>query len=95
MRPKHIPQRKCISCNSRISQSDLVRIAVSSEGLLVIGTQSKKLGRGSYLCKSPDCWGAMIKGDRIAKTLRIPFRDQMREQLNEYFHSMSQQSLNS
>ena len=93
MKLKHIPQRRCISCGSRSSQSELLRISVGSNGLLLMGLQSKQLGRGSYLCKNPDCWDTVIKGDRLARALRVQLKNEMRAQLIEYFHSLSSGSL--
>ena len=50
---KHIPERTCAACRTKMAQSDLYRIRKTPQGWTM--DQSVKVGRSAYLCSSPYC----------------------------------------
>jgi predicted RNA-binding protein YlxR (DUF448 family) len=69
-RPKHIPQRMCISCRERSAKRTLVRIVRTPEGTVEIDPTGKRNGRGAYLCDDPACWARALKTGSLAHALK-------------------------
>ena len=68
-------------CRKVKAKRELVRLVRSSEGNVEVDTAGKKAGRGAYLCRTPECWEAGFKGDRLEHALRISLTRDKREQL--------------
>jgi predicted RNA-binding protein YlxR (DUF448 family) len=71
---KLIPKRTCIGCGEKKSKSQLVRLIVSQDRVLVapIGERS---GRGAYLCRknaraSQNCLGLAKEKNAFKKAFR-------------------------
>ncbi|MBN2030953.1 YlxR family protein [bacterium] len=47
--------RQCISCRTRKSKKDLLRIVRSPSGHVELDRQQNKMGRGLYLCFQASC----------------------------------------
>jgi predicted RNA-binding protein YlxR (DUF448 family) len=69
-RPKHIPQRMCVSCRERSAKRTLVRIVRTPEGTIEVDPTGKRNGRGAYLCDDPACWGRALKSGSLAHALK-------------------------
>src|SRR5262245_63809465 len=69
-RPKHVPQRMCISCRERSAKRALVRIVRTPEGTVEIDPTGKRNGRGAYLCDDPACWARVLKSGLLAQALK-------------------------
>ena len=46
----HIPQRRCMACNTQREKQDLIRIVRTPENKIVIDNTYKQNGRGAYIC---------------------------------------------
>jgi len=47
-----------MGCGTRDDQDQLIRLALTDEGRLIV--DNKKKGRGGYLHRSPECWRAFV-----------------------------------
>ena len=74
-RPKHIPQRMCISCRERSAKRTLFRIVRTPEGSVEIDATGKMNGRGAYLCDDPACWRRALSSNALARALKIELPD--------------------
>jgi uncharacterized protein len=70
-RPKHVPQRMCISCRERSAKRTLVRIVRTPEGAVEVDPTGKRNGRGAYLCDDPSCWARALKTGSLAQALKM------------------------
>jgi predicted RNA-binding protein YlxR (DUF448 family) len=70
-RPKHVPQRMCVSCRERDSKRTLTRIVRTPDGEVAIDPSGRQSGRGSYLCDNPGCWEKAIRGGLLTRALNI------------------------
>ena len=61
--------RTCIACNSKKNKYELLRIAYTKNNEISIDRDSKKEGRGIYLCYKPECLDKAIKTKKIEKKL--------------------------
>jgi len=52
-RAKHVPERTCAACRTKMAQSDLYRIRKTPDGWTM--DSSVTVGRSAYLCSSPYC----------------------------------------
>jgi uncharacterized protein len=69
-RPKHTPQRMCISCRERSAKRTLVRMVRTPEGTVEVDPTGKRNGRGAYLCDDPACWARALKSGSLAQALK-------------------------
>lgn len=70
-RPKHIPQRLCISCRASTPKRGLIRLVRTAEGRVVVDTTGKLNGRGAYVCAEPQCWHNVLERNTLASALRL------------------------
>jgi predicted RNA-binding protein YlxR (DUF448 family) len=63
----HVPVRTCISCGAKRSKKEFFRLIFDSEGRLALDVDGKGQGRGSYVCKKPDCLKKLGTGDHLKK----------------------------
>ena len=77
MRPRHIPVRTCVTCQTRKPQSELVRLVKDAEGGILVSPPRDVPGRGVYLCREQKCWVEGIEKGRIARAIRgsVPSTD--------------------
>lgn len=69
LKPKKIPQRRCIGCGERFDKSALIRIVRTPEGDIVLDRTGKRSGRGAYLCHRVECLRRAKKANRLAQNL--------------------------
>ena len=65
------PQRTCVACRQVKDKRELTRIVRMPDGKVSIDPRGKLDGRGAYICASPDCWQACLKGNRLDYVLKI------------------------
>jgi hypothetical protein len=70
-RPKHVPQRTCLSCRTTQSKRALLRLVRTADGRVEIDPTGKRNGRGAYLCLNRDCWELALKRRSIERALRL------------------------
>jgi predicted RNA-binding protein YlxR (DUF448 family) len=83
-RPKHVPQRMCISCRERSAKRTLIRIVRSPEGEVAVDLTGKKNGRGAYLCDDPACWRRALSNDSLSRALKIELPPEAVERLSQH-----------
>ena len=75
------PQRTCIGCRRKNNQECFLRISRNPSGELGLSQGKNRSGRGAYLCPEATCIDAALKGERLARALRSPVRQEEKEQL--------------
>ena len=70
-KPKHIPQRTCITCRRTETKRGLLRIVRGPDGRVGLDPSGKRAGRGAYLCHNPACWQQALKRGSLERALRI------------------------
>ncbi len=83
-RPKHVPQRMCISCREHSAKRTLIRIVRTPDGTIDVDPTGKRNGRGAYLCDDPACWKRALAGDGLARALKTSIDDQTTNALQSY-----------
>jgi predicted RNA-binding protein YlxR (DUF448 family) len=67
---KHVPQRTCVACRRVRAKRDLVRLARTPSGEVIVDASGKAEGRGAYICPDPACWEKALKEKQLERTLR-------------------------
>lgn len=49
------PTRMCAVCRERKLKNDLIRVAKTSEGEILLDAAGRAFGRGVYICKNQEC----------------------------------------
>lgn len=65
-------------------KEELVRLVKTSDNLVEVDIHGRKPGRGSYLCRSKECWETGLNGNRLEYNLRTALTPENREQLIKY-----------
>lgn len=81
-RKRHVPERSCVACAKKVPKQELVRVVRTPQGIVTVDSTGKAVGRGAYLCGSPDCWNRALDKGGLSRSLGIELsaadRDQMR-----------------
>ena len=80
---QHVPQRTCVACRSVRPKRELIRLVRTADSSVEVDTSGKKAGRGAYLCRSQECWGIGLKGDRLEHVLQITLTQDNQNRLIE------------
>jgi uncharacterized protein len=72
LKPRKIPQRKCVACQEMMPKKELIRIVRSPEGDILIDLTGKKPGRGAYLCGKVSCFKLAKKSKAFERALKAP-----------------------
>lgn len=78
---KKIPERKCKGCNEKFPKKELLRVVRTPEGEVVIDIAGKQNGRGVYICKNPDCFKKVRKGDKLSQNLEVKVPESVYEEI--------------
>ncbi|MDQ6950204.1 MAG: DUF448 domain-containing protein [Mariprofundales bacterium] len=89
---RHVPERSCDGCRSKMDKSQLLRLVVDDQGSWWPDLQQKAQGRGCYLCLQPECL-ARLKGKGFArvfgeKTDRELLRKRVSQSLEQRMYSL-------
>jgi uncharacterized protein len=91
-RPKHVPQRMCISCRRSETKRGLIRLVRTADGRVALDPTGKRAGRGAYLCHNLMCWEQALKRHGLERALRIEaLHDDDRAALEEHMHGLAAQ----
>ena len=55
LKPKKIPERRCVGCGERKEKRELIRVLRTPEGEIVLDRTGKRSGRGAYLFTNAEC----------------------------------------
>ncbi len=67
---RHIPERSCVACGSKMPKGQLVRIVKAGQGPITVDTTGREPGRGAYLCHTPDCWDRAIGKGALERSFK-------------------------
>lgn len=70
-RPKHVPQRMCISCRQHDAKRGLIRIVRTPEGTVEVDPTGRRNGRGAYLCHQRACWEKALSSGLLSRALKV------------------------
>lgn len=87
-RPKHVPQRMCITCREKSAKRILTRVVRSPEGRVFIDPSGKANGRGAYLCDNRRCWERALETNSLSRALNIEIDPGARGALREHAASL-------
>ena len=79
----HIPIRTCISCGTKRSKNELIRLVLDTHGLVVRDDFAKRQGRGAYVCPRKSCWESL----RSRKLPNRAFRKEGHIIVDAYFEA--------
>jgi predicted RNA-binding protein YlxR (DUF448 family) len=77
-RPRHHPQRSCLGCGARAEQAELIRLAVTPDGRLIV---SRDAGRGGYLHRRDTCWHQFVARKSHFRAFRVEVSRAAKENL--------------
>ncbi|MFC5472058.1 RNase P modulator RnpM [Cohnella suwonensis] len=85
MRPRKIPQRKCVACQQMMAKKELIRVVRSPQGEIQIDLSGKKPGRGAYLCGKVSCFKLAKKSKAFERALKVPVSADIYDRLEADF----------
>ena len=86
VKPRHIPERKCVACGRRHPKRELHRIVRTPDGLVTVDPTGKQAGRGAYLCDSPGCWQRGVAKSSLERSLGVSLSSENRQDIMAYYH---------
>lgn len=69
-RPKHVPQRMCVTCRQHDAKRGLTRIVRAPDGTVEIDPTGRRNGRGAYLCHQATCWEKALSSGLLGRALK-------------------------
>lgn len=66
------PLRVCITCRKKLPRSTFIRVMRTPDGRVAVEGKERIIGRSVYLCKTAYCISRAVKGERLAKVLKVP-----------------------
>ncbi len=77
MQQRRIPLRQCGGCGEMKPKSGLVRVVRSPEGEISLDLTGKKNGRGSYICRSVDCFNMAVKRKSFERAFSVRLSEEV------------------
>ncbi len=77
MQQRRIPLRQCGGCGEMKPKSELVRVVRSPEGEISLDLSGKKNGRGSYICRSVNCFNMAVKRKSFERAFSVKLSDEV------------------
>jgi predicted RNA-binding protein YlxR (DUF448 family) len=84
VRPKHVPQRTCVSCREQDSKRSLTRIVRTPDQQVLIDLSGKMNGRGAYLCDRRSCWERAATSNALSRALNVDLTAETLQRLREF-----------
>lgn len=79
---KQIEMRRCVACRQVRHKSELLRLVKSSDKISIDIT-GKAHGRGTYVCKSPECVESLKKRRNLDKVFRVKVPTELYDAVKE------------
>lgn len=83
MKPKKIPLRMCVGCQTMHTKKELLRVVRTPDGEVLIDPTGKKAGRGAYLCAQVACLEQAIKRKSLQRALEHDLPEEVVNSLKE------------
>ena len=87
-RARHVPQRTCIVCRQVRPKRELIRVARTPDGHILLDPTGKKSGRGAYLCARRSCWEPALHQGRLEREFEIAIPAEDQPALEAYLDSL-------
>lgn len=87
MKVKKIPERMCLGCQEMKPKKELVRVVKNKDGEIKVDLTGKSPGRGSYVCKSIECFEKAHKAKRFERALSVQISPELYEELKKELKS--------
>ncbi len=88
VKPRKIPERRCLGCGESFPKKELLRIVRMADGGVELDFTGKKSGRGAYTCKKLSCFKKARKAKRFENNLETAIPEQvyaaLEAELTEY-----------
>ena len=84
-KPKKVPMRMCVACQTMKPKKELVRIVARTDGTVLPDTTGRMAGRGAYLCRNGVCLAKAIKERRLERALKTPIPRDLLDGLTQDF----------
>ena len=81
---KKVPLRPCVACRTCKPKSDLLRIVKNNENIELDYT-GKMNGRGTYICKSRECFDKLIGSRLLNKCFKQNVSQEVYDKLKESY----------
>ncbi|WP_213521895.1 RNase P modulator RnpM [Paenibacillus sp. J31TS4] len=85
MKPRKIPQRKCVACQQMMGKKELIRVVKTPDDQILIDLTGKKSGRGAYLCGKQSCFKLAKKSKALDRALKHGVSAEIYDQLERDF----------
>ena len=83
MQQKKVPLRQCGGCGEMKHKKELVRVVRSPEGEISLDLTGKKNGRGSYVCRSTECFKKAIKRKSFERAFGVKIPEEVAEKIEK------------
>ena len=77
MRPRHVPQRTCVSCRQTGAKRGLLRLVRTPQGAVCLDETGKLAGRGAYLCRNGTCLEKAVTQRKLGRALGVAVDDEV------------------
>ena len=77
VKPRKIPERRCLGCGESFPKKELLRIVRMAEGGVELDFTGKKSGRGAYTCKKLSCFKKARKAKRFENNLETAIPEEV------------------
>jgi predicted RNA-binding protein YlxR (DUF448 family) len=67
----HIPIRMCIGCRKKRKKEEMLRLARSTDGVMLVNGKKNLSGRGFYLCPDLSCLKMAQKKNSMSEIIGI------------------------
>ena len=81
MQKRKTPMRQCGGCGEMKPKAELVRVVKSPDGEISLDLTGKKNGRGSYICKSKECFQKSLKRKSFERAFGMKLPEQIAENI--------------
>ena len=81
--PKKIPLRQCLGCREMKPKKELLRVARTPEGEVLLDFRGKAPGRGAYVCHEMVCLQKAIKSKALERAFGVKIPEEIYAQLTE------------
>ena len=71
-RMPHVPQRTCVGCRTMRAPQDLLRLACTPQGEVILDRSGRLPGRGAYVCCDGACLRMALKPAKLVSAFKQP-----------------------
>ncbi len=72
---KRVPMRQCMGCREHKPKSEFIRVLRKVDGTVLLDSTGRQPGRGTYVCKSAECFKRIRKSRALDRSLHANISD--------------------